>query len=208
MVTNYYNSKGEKTTKEKFVAEQGQFLQHREEQYQKKLNEIKSQIPNDITEKEKAAFLYHYLVNYLNYDYEVLERIDEQGNAGPVSHLFWNKWGLASHEKYAPIILGRGSCYGIASAFYDLCLVLNINCQMIEGLTKEIPSKKVFLRHTWNVVEVDGELGHVDVTYGVLYRDKGFDKENFFFLDNNQLKDKGPHHNFDENKVAKSYRLR
>ncbi len=148
--------------------------------------------------------VYQYLVNNVAYEYEALARIDEKGLIGPISYPYYNKWGLGSHEKYAPIILNKGTCSGIAHAFADICDSLGIKNSFVSGKTKLIDQKKqVYLQHIWNVIQLDNQKGHVDVTYAILNRDQGFDQECFFFLTNEELQEVGPHHAFDEEIVAK-----
>ncbi len=200
-MTKYYDSKGEITSKEAHLKEYEEFIKFREEKYQKHLFEIISQIPEFLGESQKVAFLYQHLTDNLEYDYEVLNRVDENGYAGPNSYPIWNKWGLGSHEKYAPIILKKGSSSGFAAAFCELCVSLNINCEIIKGLTEEEPQTKTILKHFWNVVEIDGKKGHVDISAGIFNRDKGLNRDDFFFLNNEELKEKGPHHNFNEELV-------
>ncbi len=203
-ITQYYNSKGEATTEEEFFAESEAFYLTREKEYEKKLEDISGLINEDFSPLQKLRWLYQYFINNISYDYEVLDHVNENGYVNPVSHPYWNKWGIGSQEKYAPILLGKGSCAGIASAFNDLCVKLQIDCEKITGATKLINEEKgIYLQHTWNVVTLDEEKGQVDITYGIFNRDQGLDAMAFCFLDNESLKQIGPHHAFDEEKVQK-----
>ncbi len=196
-ITKYYNSKGQETSKEHFLKEHAEFLKYREEKYQAKKKNILAEIL-DSTDEVKVKMLYQYLVNRWSYDYEILERIDENGYAGPISHPFWNKWGLASHEKYAPLLIGSGSCSGIAAAIQELCQDLGINCEIIKGETVKIANSDNYLKHSWNLVEIENEKKHLDITYGILNRDSGLNRNAFCLLTNEELKNVGPHHNFDD----------
>lgn len=59
-------------------------------------------------------------------------------------------------EADGPIAYGRALCEGYAKAFAYLSNQLGYNCICVVGTTKE--------EHMWNMVEIDGEWYHVDVT--------------------------------------------
>jgi len=204
-----YDSLGRPTTKEKAEEESQKLKEACETEYEMKVAELIASIPEEFSMLEKVAYIYRYFVDNFEYDYQVFDNLTEYGYAQPISYPYWNKWGVGAHEKYAPIFFKKGICLGLAYAFMDICQKMEIPCEIINGETRLIDEKKqIYLKHSWNMVEVDGEKGHVDVTYGIFEHDKGNDSEKFFFLDNKNLKETGPHHNFDENKVVKNYHSR
>ncbi len=198
-VLNYYNSKGEPVSKEEYFKEKKVFSEYLEIRYRSKIKEILDAIPFDFNNVQKMEIVYQYLVNKIEYDYETLDSINEKGLVQPVSHLFWNKWGIGSHEKYTPIVLNRGISIGIAAAFQDICTMLKIDCDFVQGKTKQIGD--TVLKHTWNKVVIDEKKLNIDITYGIFNRDKNNDAMAFFLISDDELKKIGPHHDFEEQKV-------
>ena len=195
-VLNYYNSKGEAVSKEEFWKEKKIFMEHAEIKYRTKIKEIVAATAAVFDVKEKLRIVYNYFIDNVQYDYEVLKTVDEKGTVSPISHPFWNKWGFGSHEKYTPLLVNRGVCFGIAAAFQDICSQMGIDCEMVHGKTVIIDEKEVALNHTWNKVKIGDKELFVDATYGILNRDKELDEMAYFLIDQEQLETIGPHHDF------------
>jgi len=62
-----------------------------------------------------------------------------------------------SNSIYSALVEGQADSEGMAYAYVELCRQLGIDCQMIYGQRK-------WQDHCWNIVRVDGEYYHVDVS--------------------------------------------
>ena len=67
----YYNSLGQAVTKEVFENEWEIFNQKLAEEYNKQLNKLISIIPLDLSQEEKMKFIFNWLVNNINYEYDL-----------------------------------------------------------------------------------------------------------------------------------------
>lgn len=68
-----------------------------------------------------------------------------------------------SHEIIGPLGQGVGVCEGIAKAVKILCDALGIWC--IIALSEANPEKGIKYRHAWNVIRLDSQYYHLDVTF-------------------------------------------
>lgn len=68
-----------------------------------------------------------------------------------------------SHEIIGPLGQGVGVCEGIAKSVKILCDALGIWCMI--ALCGNNPEKGIKYRHTWNVVRINGNYYHLDVTF-------------------------------------------
>ena len=68
-----------------------------------------------------------------------------------------------SHEIIGPLGHGVGVCEGIAKSVKVLCDVLGIWCMI--AVCGNNPEKGIKYRHTWNIVKIDGQYYHLDVTF-------------------------------------------
>ena len=67
------------------------------------------------------------------------------------------------HLAYGPLVEKRGICSGLAWAFKTLMDEANIECRCVSGALKDAPETG----HQWNLVRLDGQLYHVDPTWGI-----------------------------------------
>ena len=110
----------------------------------------KKRIREDMTDYEKELAIHDYLVTTITYD--------EEGRG--VKHEPYNIIGA--------LILQKAVCWGIACAFKLLCDYCQIKSFVIIG---EKYPKTSDTRHAWNVVKLDRECYHVDVTWDI--KEKG-----------------------------------
>lgn len=66
------------------------------------------------------------------------------------------------HLAYGPLVEKRGICGGFAWAFKTLMDEAHVECRCVVGYM----SSDTEVRHQWNLVKIDGQFYHVDVTWG------------------------------------------
>lgn len=108
-----------------------------------KLREIKSQIiKNHMSDYEGEKAIHDFMVTNYKYDQENL-------NAGTLTNRSHSVVGLVNDKK--------GVCEAYANTFMLLCKLSEIECQLVTGTVDNI-------KHAWNIVKLDNEYYHVDVT--------------------------------------------
>lgn len=103
--------------------------------------EALSVVMEDMTDVQKAVALHDYLVVNCEYDYE-----NYLNNAIPAE----------SYTAYGALVKGTAVCQGYALAYKYLLQEVGIPCYMVSSST---------MNHAWNMVELDGQLYQVDVTW-------------------------------------------
>ncbi len=68
-----------------------------------------------------------------------------------------------SHEIIGPLGHGVGVCEGIAKTVKILCDALHIRC--IVAICGNNPEKGIKYRHSWNVLQAEGKMYHLDATF-------------------------------------------
>ena len=107
----------------------------------------------DMTDYEKEQVIHDYLVRTVTYDRDAPGDVDGIGEA-------FNVLGA--------LLKKRAVCWGIACAFKLLCDYCKIKCFVVIGDT--IP-KQGDAGHAWNMVKLENESYHVDVTWDI--KEKG-----------------------------------
>ena len=64
------------------------------------------------------------------------------------------------NSAYSALIRGRADSEGVALAYVEMCHQLGIACRIVYGQLH-------WQDHCWNIVEVDGEYYHVDVSAAI-----------------------------------------
>lgn len=95
-----------------------------------------------LDEKGKELFIHDFIVEHVKYDKLKKEY---------------------SHEIIGALGNGVAVCEGIAKAVKILCDELNIWC--IIALSEANPDKNIKYRHAWNVIQINGQYYHLDVTF-------------------------------------------
>lgn len=90
-------------------------------------------------EFDKERLLHDYIINNTRYD----ERFED------------------AYEEYGCLLSGYAVCKGYAEAMKLLCDLSGIECLIVTGTTK---NNGRTTGHAWNMVKIDGEYYHVDVT--------------------------------------------
>lgn len=119
-------------------------------------NIIKAIIKDNMTEYDKVYAINQYLVNRFEYDYT-----------------------LVNNNSYLALVNNTTTCQGYSMVAYKLFKAAGIDARIIVGQINNI-------NHGWNLVKVDGNWYHVDITNNDSVR------ENKYFLrSDNFLKSEG-----------------
>lgn len=199
----YYNSFGEVVSQEEFEKEWKKFNEQLEEEYNKKLDTLVNSIPYNLSKEEKLKTAYLWLVNNIEYVHGLDFNVD--GTVSTPLIEIYNKWGIRVSDKYAPLLLGKTICAGIAPVVNDICIKLGIESQLIYGETRVLENG-ARLKHVWNVISINGNNKHLDITYGIYNKEKNMNPLDFFLVDDNNLKQIGPHCNYDNTLFTKSFK--
>lgn len=114
-------------------------------------------ITNEMSDYDKAVAIANYLCNALEYDhalaagkgvYEEDVTQEELRVTGTIQH------GNVALEK------GSGVCGHYASAFEDLCCMVNVECYSVGGHVDGTSEP-----HAWNEVHIGDNIYYTDVTY-------------------------------------------
>ncbi len=121
-----------------------------------------AQQAKNLDEKGKELYIHDFLVNNVKYDKLKKEY---------------------SHEIIGALGNGVAVCEGIAKAVKALCDELGIWCIVV--VSEANPEKGIKYRHAWNVLRIDGQYYHLDVTF-----DNTLSKEDTIRYDYVNLSDK------------------
>ena len=187
-------------------------------EYEKSVNELIAALPENLANVDKLAALYGVMLDKVEYDFDRANAVNEDGtipNTIPASEekyfatIEGRKLRLAGKD--VAVINGFGVCEEFSEAFTDIATRLGISCKTIEGKTgraKLESGSEVARGHAWNQVLVDGEIKNIDITYGLFAGDEAVKQEkgiapemtaaNFFFVDSEELRRIGPHHDFED----------
>lgn len=115
-----------------------------------RIDEIIEKIIKDgMSEEEKVKTVYDYLGQHIDYDKD----IDEYG-----------EYSSVSHTGYGAIVLGIGVCDGYSEAFKYVLDELDIKSVVVVGKGSDNLEEEMEA-HAWNLVELDGEYYHFDLTW-------------------------------------------
>jgi transglutaminase/protease-like cytokinesis protein 3 len=137
-----------------------------EKEYQKQILRIANEIKNAktfITKKEQLRLLYEWFINNTKYDSDILNNRNELGLYTNILYNY-NGYEFYSNEKYAPILLHKGTCVSFSKAFKDICDELNIECRVVSSKDSDATCFKSEA-HSWNEVVLDGNVYTVDLTF-------------------------------------------
>ena len=68
------------------------------------------------------------------------------------------------HNAYGALVNKTAVCEGIAKAFQHLCRSVGIETLLVSGKSSD-PSSGAEVGHAWNIVKIDGNYYHIDVTW-------------------------------------------
>ncbi|MCY6485183.1 Ig-like domain-containing protein [Clostridium aestuarii] len=138
-----------------------------EEKVKEIINKI---IKPDMTEYEKELVLHDYIVNNSKYD----------------KRLFTNNMPNESYTDYGILVNGVGVCSGYAKAIYRLMKGAGIECIYVTGEADDGTGR---IPHAWNIVKIEGEYYHLDITFDdpITYNGKNILTYNYFNLTDGKI---------------------
>lgn len=119
----------------------------------KKVKELDKTVESVRSDYEKFKILHDYLVENVTYDYEY-------------SYLGGS---VMEDSLYKTLYAGKGVCEDYANTYNRLCRRYGLECWTVSGDAKGIvyegDEPSWGMGHAWNIVRLDGEYYHVDVTW-------------------------------------------
>lgn len=110
-------------------------------------------INDTMTDYEKEIVIHDYLVKSVTYDEESIKEEEQRIRHGEIYNVL------------GPLLRKKAVCWGIACAFKLICDYCKIKCLVIIGDT--LPIRDDNISHAWNMVRIDNENYHVDVTWNI-----------------------------------------
>ena len=139
-----------------------------------KVDEITAQIGENWTPLQKALYLHDYIATHGQYD--TISKVDVK-----------NKIDERRRDAYGMLIDGIGVCQGYTLAYRLLLKEVGIDSGTVTSDS---------MNHVWNLIQIDGNWYHVDVTWDDPTEDRiGQSQHVYFCLSEDKLKDtnKGAH---------------
>lgn len=124
---------------------------------------INEKIQNNMSTIDKIKTIHDYIINNTEYDTLKSENIDDTT--------------YKSNTAYGVLIEGHGICSGYSDAMKIFLDKLNI-----------VNYKVSNDQHIWNLVLLDGEWFHLDLTWDDPISDKNITRDNYFLITNKTLK--------------------
>lgn len=132
---------------------------------------INNNITNSMGTKEKIRIIHDYIIN--NADYDILKTKNKDDNT------------YRSSTAYGVLVQGYGICSGYSDAMAIFLDKLNI-------INYKISNDQ----HIWNLVYLDGEWLHLDLTWDDPISDSNITRDNYFLISTENLEklDDGVHY--------------
>lgn len=132
-------------------------------------------ISDDMTDAEKVVTIHDYIILNTAYDEEGYQQQINGKGVLPASST--TTAGLLDTHKSV--------CEGYAKAFKLFMDMLQIDCRIVYGYAHQTSANNA---HVWNVVKIDGNWYHVDVTFDDPVPDKaGLISYDYLFLDDRYM---------------------
>lgn len=100
---------------------------------------------------EKCRWIHNYLVKNIRYNYEALKQPDNYPDSFGVRGVFNDKLAV---------------CEGVSKAFKVLCDRLGVDTMIAFG-TSSLEGLGTGIPHAWNIVCLEGQFSHIDVTWDI-----------------------------------------
>lgn len=128
---------------------------------------IKKVIKSNMTDYEKELAIHDYIINNARYDTEGYKNATLKPE---------------SYSAYGILVLGSGVCKGYSTAMKLMMDRVGIECSIVTGSSKD-------QSHAWNIVKIDGDYYHVDLTWNDPITQDGTDmlSHNYFNLTDKEL---------------------
>lgn len=104
--------------------------------------QLLAQLPENADEFRTELFIHDYIVNFCSYDVSVAE---------------------TSSTPFSCLVDGLSACEGYSKATKFLCENAGLECYTVSG--KAVNSDGQTEGHMWNIINIDGEYYHLDVTW-------------------------------------------
>lgn len=138
------------------------------QEFREKLEQVKTKIADDMTDVEKALVIHDYLAQNCAYAYK--EYLDGTLGMGQAKNVY-NAYGALVDEKAV--------CQGYALAYSALLRTVGISSEVC--VSRE-------MNHAWNVILIDNEWYHVDVTWDdPVWNKEGQAQHEFFLLSDAEM---------------------
>lgn len=151
---------------------------------------IDNNITNDMSTRDKIKVIHDYIINNTNYDTSYDPERDDNT--------------YRSNTAYGVLIQGYGICSGYSDAmaiFLNKLNIINYRINNDEDYINSINLDDVedTVGHIWNLVYLDGEWMHLDLTWDDPISDKNITRDSFFLIPTNTLEllDENNLHKFD-----------
>ena len=141
-----------------------------------KVNEIiSSNVSDNMTSRDKIKAIHDYIINNTDYDTLKTENTDDKT--------------YKSNTAYGVLLQG----YGICSGYSD---TMAIFLDKLHFINYKVSNDQ----HIWNLVYLDGEWLHLDLTWDDPVSDKNITRDNYFMISTSVLKELGDDvHYYDSN---------
>lgn len=132
-------------------------------------------IRKDMTDIQKIFAVYKYMTANISYDFD-----DASGK----------RVNILSHTVHGALVNKIAVCEGISMAFSLLTHKANIRSTVVNGTM--LSGKSAGIGHSWNMVQIDKDFYHIDVTWDLKNRGiVNFQRYDYFCLnDDDLLKDR------------------
>ena len=136
-------------------------------------------LENTNDDYERVRLVHDTLASHVSYDHAAVKTTDKR-------HL------ASAHSIVGVFLDKKAVCDGIAKAAKILLNTANVNCIVVTG-TAALENGG---GHAWNIVRIDGEPYHLDVTWDIANSTKKSINYDYFNLPDNDIsKDHGNYHN-------------
>ena len=127
------------------------------------------------TDYEKELSLHDILVNNIVYDNVAKNNLE--------------KYRFRSNTILGPLFYKTAVCEGIAKTFKFLLNALDIKCIIACGKAKGETenNSKSDIKHAWNIVKIDGQPYHIDLTWDINLSDKNMVRHDYFNLSDDDI---------------------
>lgn len=107
---------------------------------------VAGRIAADMSDYVREKVIHDYIVNNTVFDYKNYQK---------------NTLPFTAHQAYGCLVKGSAVCEGYTGAMKLLCDLSGIECIIVTGKAR---NNGIYEDHSWNMVRIDGEYCHVDLT--------------------------------------------
>jgi transglutaminase/protease-like cytokinesis protein 3 len=138
-----------------------------------------------ISDRQKVDAIFYWVTDNIEYDYEALNNSKPYPEFDIKPTFDTVEYHRLYNESVANIVLQRkkGICDGYSRLFKSLCNHAGIQCEVVNGKTKD-PLNNDLMGHAWNAVKIENKWHLVDPTWASGHGIDTFNKERdlFYYL--------------------------